>query len=706
MATHSRQLYLLLTLIFLLSHCISQVRPKRIKDMIYIPLEAQNACFRLLNATNQIGCSSAQAGNTGAVHYMQTDDDMDFVLKTGTTNPYIPILDAKDFTTDKVLKLAKSDRVNGIVVISVNLTTSDLPNGFSADKSCPNEGYGNHQGCDKKWNAAGHGMLFEDLDIPIFSLTAQGDVDKILTRCWEPFNKPINGKARTFPVCAVQLLSPMFAAKDAETCIRRSNLINDLSVTIYCDPLGDKNVVTTLKAIPSNETRPPKSVIVVATRVDSFSMFQNEFPSADTTVTGIVTLLATAKALWKLQDFIASQKSSKDVMFAFFQGEAFDYIGSSRMLYEMKKNRFPAATGGNVKLQTIDMKHIAQFVELSQVGLRDQDSLWLHVDPKAHNQTVDMLAKLKKYGAASNTTFNESPVADSLPPASLQTFLKEAGDGSLPSFVVTDHKEAFTNKFYNSRLDVASSIGADYPKDMNDTNEQYNANTTQSERITGLATALAQYLFWAATGNESTPEELQADIEDVNHMLFCFLHSPHCELFNYTISPDNADALNKNKQPFPFYVTVTSSTNQVTSLIQRVLGYFTGKVVNGSADNCKVTDSDERYSYMWMQGPMKTPGGSREAVCYKNTVKLSVAESPAFADDMEDYDWNSRKYSTWTESRWDTFTIRVFMIPSKQFQVLTLTVGIGLLLISLVAVYFINSSADVLFQNAPPDQTR
>ena len=28
-------------------------------------------------------------------------------------------------------------------------------------------------------------------------------------------------------------------------------------------------------------------------------------------------------------------------------------------------------------------------------------------------------------------------------------------------------------------------------------------------------------------------------------MLYCFLLSPHCELFNYTISPDNADALSK-----------------------------------------------------------------------------------------------------------------------------------------------------------------
>ena len=73
--------------------------------------------------------------------------------------------------------------------------------------------------------------------------------------------------ARTYPLCAIQLQSAMTAVKDAETCIRRSNHITNLNPFIFCDPLGDQNVVTTLKALPSSETRPEKSVIVVATRV-------------------------------------------------------------------------------------------------------------------------------------------------------------------------------------------------------------------------------------------------------------------------------------------------------------------------------------------------------------------------------------------------------------------------------------------------------
>ena len=48
-------------------------------------------------------------------------------------------------------------------------------------------------------------------------------------------------------------------------------------------------------------------------------MFYNEYPAADTTVAAIVTLLATAKAVWKMKEVI-QQESDTDIIFAFLQG--------------------------------------------------------------------------------------------------------------------------------------------------------------------------------------------------------------------------------------------------------------------------------------------------------------------------------------------------------------------------------------------------
>ncbi|XP_026549738.1 nicastrin-like, partial [Notechis scutatus] len=50
--------------------------------------------------------------------------------------------------------------------------------------------------------------------------------------------------------------------------------------------------------------------------------------------------------------------------------ETFDYIGSSRMVYDMQNGRFP-----------IQLENIDSFLELSQVALRTNASLWMHTDP-------------------------------------------------------------------------------------------------------------------------------------------------------------------------------------------------------------------------------------------------------------------------------------------------------------------------------------
>lgn len=40
------------------------------------------------------------------------------------------------------------------------------------------------------------------------------------------------------------------------------------------------------------------------------------------------------------------------------------------------------------------------------------------------------------------------------------------------------------------------------------------------------------------------------------------------------------------------------------------------------------------------------------------------------------YDWASGEYSSWTESTWDTFSVRLFLVPSEQFQVSMLQEGV------------------------------
>jgi hypothetical protein len=51
------------------------------------------------------------------------------------------------------------------------------------------------------------------------------------------------------------------------------------------------------------------------------------------------------------------------------------------MVYDMSRNRFPFAVGsGDPVLHPIDLTHISHFLELNQVGHRDDSKLWLHTD--------------------------------------------------------------------------------------------------------------------------------------------------------------------------------------------------------------------------------------------------------------------------------------------------------------------------------------
>lgn len=64
--------------------------------------------------------------------------------------------------------------------------------------------------------------------------------------------------------------------------------------------------------------------------------------------------------------------------------EAFDYIGSQRLVYDMLEDKFPwdasKRAEGPPLLKPTD---IVQFLEMGQVALLDEGAMWAHTDPLA-----------------------------------------------------------------------------------------------------------------------------------------------------------------------------------------------------------------------------------------------------------------------------------------------------------------------------------
>lgn len=130
--------------------------------------------------------------------------------------------------------------------------------------------------------------------------------------------------------------------------------------------------------------------------------------------------------------------SETNVVFCLLNGEAFDYIGSSRFIYDLKEGNFNALGGVNLKFD--DIKSVIEFGQLTE------GELFLHSN-NAQNDEV-----IKKIQVALNAKILEG----SVPPTSVQSFLEERPN--LTAVVISDHGQQFKNKYYNGILDDAESL--------------------------------------------------------------------------------------------------------------------------------------------------------------------------------------------------------------------------------------------------------
>uniref|UniRef100_A0A8D3DIR7 Nicastrin n=1 Tax=Scophthalmus maximus TaxID=52904 RepID=A0A8D3DIR7_SCOMX len=622
---------------------------------IYVKLNYTVSCVRLLNATHQIGCQSSLSGNVGVLHVLESEDNLDWVLSSGPNPPYMVILESPLFTRSVMMKLKSgSSRVAGVAVVAPNTNPAGA---FSPHTTCPNENSGVYSetydpamaNCNKTvWNPLGNGLSYEEFDFPIFSLKDDNDT-QVIRQCYLDHNRAVNGSRPRYPLCAMQLYSLMFAVTDTATCMRR----NDINLKMVCDPLGDYNVWASTR--PLNNTAKGhkmwESAVVAAARLDSRSFFFDIAPGAQSGVSGFVALLAAAHAL---RDVVQEAPPNRTILYTFFQGETFDYIGSSRMVYDMENNQF-----------AVDLDNIHSVLEVGQVGLRNDSKLWLHTDPvsrrndSVNKEVEDLIANLRLAATNLSVTPEVPTASQPLPPSSFQRFLRAR---PIPGVVLEDHQSAFTSRFYESMYDNAEYLNVSYPP-----------NLTPEEQLRFVTESAKVFTFH--------PEETLINVQT--------------QIFFSSFS------LSANRPP-NLYVGAVQQSSEPTVLVQFLMANLTGSTVNVTQENCQNQREDENdkesrhmYIYMWVQGAVPPNSTQRQGFCVRSTARLSKAVSPAF--DLREF--TSKDYSTWTESRWKPISGRIFLVASHELEMLTLGVGVGVLLTSLLLTYVISAKADILFSS-------
>ncbi|CAJ1072853.1 nicastrin [Xyrichtys novacula] len=662
-----------------------------VEKKIYVHLNYTVPCVRLLNATHQIGCQSSLSGNVGVLHVLESEENLDWVLRSGPNPPYLVILEHPLFTRSIMMKLKSgSSRVAGVAVVASNTVP---PDGFSPHTTCPNENSGVYSEnydpalahCNVTvWNPLGNGLAYEEFDFPIFSLKDDNDT-QVIRQCYMEHNRAVNGTPQ-YPLCAMQLYSHMSAVTDTATCMRRNDINFSISPEMVCDPLGDYNVWASTR--PLNNTakghKDGESVVIAAARLDSRSFFFDIAPGAESGVSGFVTLLAAAHALRN-----ATQESlpPRNIFYTFFQGETFDYIGSSRMVYDMQNDQF-----------SVDLDNVHSVLEIGQVFNGIISSLY-HVSRKnssVNDEVRKLIDNLQSAATAAGVSADEPSFSQPLPPSSFQRFLR---DRQIPGVVIEDHQSAFSNRFYESMYDNAEYLNVTYPPNLTP-EEQLEFVTDVAKALTEVATMVAKALYMQAGGVESQLSNIKADPQIVTGMLYGFLVRSNNSWFQQLLPSDLISHL--ADRPTNFYVGVAQQSSEPTLLVQYLLANLTGTTPNITQEDCqnqreneKDTESKHMFTYMWVQGAAPPNSTKREGFCVRSTVRLSKALSPAF--DLKEF--TSKDYSTWTESRWKTIKGRIFLVASHELEMLTLGVGFGILISSLLITYIVSSKADMLFSS-------
>uniref|UniRef100_A0A183CD71 Nicastrin n=1 Tax=Globodera pallida TaxID=36090 RepID=A0A183CD71_GLOPA len=583
-----------------------------IQDQIFIRVNnSEVQCIRMLNGTDSIGCQSDINGNVGALTTIAEKKDVQSAvdnLPFGISN-IIAVVALKNMRGPLIDVLRSHEKVVGILLIDRG---NERPSNFSEDAFCPNRQFSFYQterchGWNQGNSVHPDGLKFVDFAKPLRLATNKDEIKLIVDTCLNPFNKKLVADGFR---CMGRMTQFMFSAGNAKICLGRyMDAENSL-----CEVLGDLNVFLMLPSL--NMSQPDASVdqFVLAARMDTFSTFRNAKGGDLSALSSLMSLLLAADAVGRQMDTFLrlARQSGRQLLFAFLHGESLGYIGSSRWMWDMEREKFPAEaknfTTKEYNVRQIGVDALSFFMELQQIGASSK--LYAHTDSQIYNQNKSLVDTILHYanGSGEHVHFVDptTPGNGAVPPSSYHSILKTSN--KVPGLIL-------------------SSFGpAKY---------QYGAALSY---VFNNATESAAFKV-----NEQYAEELGN----------CFFKANwSCPLFriltNATHDMQMDQFLNETANSF----SIGSASGRLGQPIIRRLIFFLLTLSTGdtkSTENVRTQsqcrDLNNDHAHVWMNDR-----DGKNASCYRASIYQTVAKSPAF--EIKDYNFTSGKYSTWVVSHW------------------------------------------------------
>ncbi|KAL1917773.1 uncharacterized protein VTP21DRAFT_3607 [Calcarisporiella thermophila] len=633
-------------------------------------------CVRLLNSTGVIGCQSREP-RIGILYPVQSEADIQSLIDNppaGSDLQYAVIMPYGLLTRQNLLNLESAGRLGGVIAV-VNANTSigsgPRPVEYSPDSLCPNCEFGLYANDSNRynWNPIGSGLIYDSFNFPVYAIRIQDNstassYDTIAQFATDNQSK----KFKQWPLVAAEFSSFMWAAVDSSTCLRRG----------WCGPVGGKSVYST----PSSDLKPEESkpILVLSAVMDSRSLFHELTMGVESSISGVVTLLAVADALSKAPQ--PPQSLSKHILYTVFTGEAWGHSGSQRFVHDIATPFECASENSGAcpyakpacmdpcvadrDFKRINFDNIDSVIELGAVALTNASDgkYFLHVDDQALPGNQNLVATL----LAANSPPAGSPpptqpaiamdrassdgVDRKLPPAAAQAFLQRKR--SIPAVVITDYQKAL-NKFYSSELD------------------DYLDQDKTASAMCSLATTVARGVWTHAQGAQSSLAQISANCTLVTELLGCLTTNFSCSYFGqfYNRSSDS-DPIG----PISHYSSVYDprQISYISSFVHTVLANLTA-LPDPAAPACNRIDECP-------EGRFCIAGR-----CVASLTRFHDAYGMGLRRKRDgSYEVVDPSRATWTESVWDQVTLRLFQYQPPSAQYAELGIGLGILAASVLGV--------------------
>ncbi|EYC28286.1 hypothetical protein Y032_0008g76 [Ancylostoma ceylanicum] len=548
------------------------------------------------------------------------------------------------------------------------------------------------------WNEKGYvlpdGLRNIDWNMQILYLFNKTHIDAI-KKCHDLFNVPKDGAPFvSFPFCAASFGVFSTAAGSSEICYRRSkpwSRLFDVSIENkddLCSPLVGVSIMAYLPPKVYNATATPHTAkyLMLCTRIDSFGIIPEISPGEISVLTSVIALLATTRSIGQHLDVFerAANTSGRHVIVAFFDGESFDYIGSSDAAYDMMNDEFPRKLRMDLKAQLdpVIASQLDSIVEVQQLGTGDGSaSLYALADGRQFEkgELKHLLKALTAGATAAGGSLNAPTAKSRVPPASWHSFARH--EPSIRGVVLAPFRDEYNYRRVNSILDRAQWTSAQ-----------------RSAAITEVLVAASAMLRAAADHvGLDTAQQMALDIDKdfVTSLFECFIDEPDwfkCDFFN---------KLNggRFKASTAFYSGKSSYVsagyrNPVRFFVEWLTTYAAGSTSYTSnvkdEKTCDDLGKDQNvYVYTWQADPR-----SGAYYCYRTSMGAYTVSSPAFR--IEGYDFSNGTYSTWTESLYSIDNLRLYLVEQESFEKVMLGLGIVIAIVSFLVVGRCNEESFII----------